>query len=281
MPKLRPIDPKPFALRTDLPTFAPGKEPKLQWVEIRRLRVDDSYQREINGRGASNVRSIAINFSWSRFGTVIVAPVGEGVYAIIDGQHRTTAAALRGLTQVPCQVVTGNEVEQAKAFAAINGQVTKISTVQVHAARVAAGDVGALELDRVCSAAGVTICRSHVHSAVMRPGETLAASQLNRLLKRYGAELLTTALRCITKSGKGNPGMVRASIAGAICHNIDAEPEWRKSEKRLIEAFNRFNFADALGKAMKKAAEDRVGATAVMVDIVAEHLEAHMSKKAA
>ena len=67
------------------------------------LVVDVTYQREIGRRGAVNVNQIAENFDWSKFAPVIVAPVEGGQFAIVDGQHRTAAAMLRGQEKVPCQ----------------------------------------------------------------------------------------------------------------------------------------------------------------------------------
>jgi len=91
------------------------------------LVVDPAYQRPIIGRGRHNVDRIARTFSWSCFAPVVVAPVEGGKFAIIDGQHRTTAAALVGLESVPCHVVAAAREAQAAAFKAINGVTTPIS----------------------------------------------------------------------------------------------------------------------------------------------------------
>lgn len=82
--------------------FSPGPAPILNWLEIDKLVVDSTYQREIGRRGAANVYQIAENFDWSKFAPVIVAPIEGGKFAIVDGQHRTTAAMLRGQQEVPC-----------------------------------------------------------------------------------------------------------------------------------------------------------------------------------
>ena len=55
-------------------------------------------------------------------------PVAGGKFAIIDGQHRTTSAAIVGYETVPCQIVIAAKEEQAAAFKAINGTTTPIST---------------------------------------------------------------------------------------------------------------------------------------------------------
>jgi hypothetical protein len=75
---------------------SPGPAPFLEWIDTDKLVVDVTYQREIGRRGATNVNQIAENFDWSKFAPVIAAPVEGGQFAIVDGQHRTTAAIIRG-----------------------------------------------------------------------------------------------------------------------------------------------------------------------------------------
>jgi hypothetical protein len=53
-----------------------------------------------------------------------VAPVEGGQFAIVDGQHRTTAAIRRGQKEVPCQVVQADRAKQAAAYAAVDGNIT-------------------------------------------------------------------------------------------------------------------------------------------------------------
>src|SRR3569623_692750 len=119
--------------------FSPGPAPFLEWLSVDRLVVDEEYQREIGKRGAQNIAQIAANFDWSKFAPVIVAPIEGGEFAIVDGQHRTTAAMLRGQERGPCQIVQADRAKQAAAYAAVNGSVTKTTAHQLHHARVAAG----------------------------------------------------------------------------------------------------------------------------------------------
>src|SRR5919107_4150563 len=130
-----------------------GPAPMLQWISISDLVVDPSYQRPIVGKGRKNVDRIARSFSWSCFAPVVVSPVEGGKFAIIDGQHRTTAAALVGLETVPCQVVIAAREEQAAAFKAINGITTPISAMALHAAALVAGEPWAVQVAEVCARA--------------------------------------------------------------------------------------------------------------------------------
>lgn len=251
-----------------------GEKPRLHWIGIASLRVDHRYQRKIAGRASEkNVVQIAVEFSWKKFAPVVVAEIEEGIFAIIDGQHRTTAAALRGIRDVPCLIHDASLAEQATAFAAINGTVTAITTMQLHAARVAAGDPDAVALHDACEDAGVEIMRYPLAAAQMKPGQTMAASKLAQQLARYGRETLVAALSCITRTGDGNVGFVRAPVVEALCQVLDGEPAWRADVDALITAMQTFDFHRSYSDARLKASQDRVGLAVPLVEIVCGHLE--------
>jgi hypothetical protein len=225
--------------------FSPGPAPFLEWIETGRLVVDVTYQREIGRRGAVNVNQIAENFDWSKFAPVIVAPVEGGQFAIVDGQHRTTAAMLRGQDKVPCQVVQADRAKQAAAYAAVNGNITKTTAQQLYHARLAAKDPHALELAEVCSAAEVEILRKNLVRSEIKKGQTYAVTALSRCLSQYGRDTLITALQCITQTAGGNPGFVRSTIIEALCQVLHEAPQWRESGEQLLHAMDKFKFAEA------------------------------------
>ena len=130
-----------------------GRPPRLEWISIRDLVVDPDYQREITLVGRANVRRIATEFNWSMFTPVIVAAVGSNKFAIVDGQHRVTAAVICGIEKVPCALIECMRGEQAAAFKAINANVTRLSSIQVYHASLIANDADALEIAKVVKAA--------------------------------------------------------------------------------------------------------------------------------
>jgi hypothetical protein len=227
--------------------FSPGPAPMLSWLPVEEFVVDDTYQREVGKRGRSNVQHIAEHFDWSKFAPVIVAPVEGGQYAIVDGQHRTTAAMLRGIDRVPCQVVQADRAQQAAAYAAVNGNITKTTPQQLFHARLAAGDKNAQELKRVCDAGGVQILRRNLILAKMTVGQTQAVGALSRCLRDYGRDVLITALQCITQTVDGNAGFVRATIVEALCEVLKGS-EWLDSGETLLRAMDDFSFPDAWGE---------------------------------
>ncbi len=265
----------PTAVARPQSDFAPGPAPMLQWIATEQFVVDDSYQREIGRRGRENVLHIAEHFDWSKFAPVIVAPVEGGLYAIVDGQHRTTAAILRGIDQVPCQVVQADRTQQAAAYAAVNGNITKATPQQLFHARLAAGDTNAQEIADVCAAAGVTITRRNVVLRQLKAGQTQAVGALARCLKAYGRETLITALQCITETSDGNPGFIRATIVEGLCDALHGTV-WRDAGEALLRAMDGFSFVDTWSEITEGRDHIFPGTARKMV---AEKVSAHLTRR--
>ena len=253
----------------------PGPAPMLQWVRIADLVVDARYQRTVAGAGRGNVRRIAEGFRWSRFAPLVVAPVEGGRFAVIDGQHRATAAALLGIEQAPAQVVIADTAEQADAFRAINGQTTRVSPLQVHHAARAAGDPGALALQAVADAAGVVILRSPREAARIKAGETMAIGAIVTAIRAYGRDTTITALQCITETANNTPGALSASNIRALCAVLGANLAWREGGERLLAAFDEI---DLLAEAEEARATRRPRLVAVW-EVLADRLRERLAEQ--
>lgn len=232
-----------------------GRPARLEWLAIKQLVIDPEYQRDISSLGRSNVRKIAEHFNWSMFAPVIVAAAGSDRYAIVDGQHRTTAAALCGIDKVPCAIIEAKPAEQAAAFMAINGNVTKLSSMQLHYASLAAGDSRARRIDAVCKAAKVTVLRYPKDGRSIAVGETMAVVIIGRVIQKHGDEPVTAALRAINAAGGGYPGNLKGPVITALSELLAERKEWRGP--RLTKAFDELYPDEMLQEATAKAARTR------------------------
>lgn len=191
-----------------------GAQGRLEWLALSALRIDASYQRHVLETGKANIRRMIERFSWALFGVLVVGERGGGAYAIIDGQHRATAAKLHGgIAKVPCLILTGGVEDEARAFSAINGNVTRIHALQAFRAAVAAKDAGAVELVELCRAAGVTI--APYPKGALEPGETFALGTLKKALAQHTAGLLRVGLKLLRACDPG-AGLSAHEIAGTI-----------------------------------------------------------------
>jgi hypothetical protein len=231
---------------------SPGPAPNLRWISIADLCIDPDYQEPITGLRRGDVQRIAQAFSWSCFTPVVVAPLEAGKFAIIDGQRRTTAAALIGLQSVPCQVVAADREQQAAAFRTINRGVGSPSRMARHAAAVAASDAHAVGLADICVRAGVELLRYPVPLDRQAAGQTMAVGALAQCLRRYGQNTLITALQCVTQTTNNQPGVLSARMIKALCTVLHGDRELRDSGLAVLEAFDAIDLV-----ALQRAASDK------------------------
>lgn len=240
-------------LRPPLDTPRDTPAPTLQWIAIAKLRVDRSYQLEILKGGRRNIERIAEGFDWRKFAPVIVAPIDGGLFAIVDGQHRTHAALLIGKDSVPCAIVQADRRMQAEAFAAINGNVTRMSAINVFRAAVGAGERDAVELRDLCAACGVRIMGYPVSVANMKPGDCTAPAALQTARKRWGDVILAKALRAIMAQADPRGLVTPVFITGA-CATFERLP-FDLAEANVATVFSRIDIRK------EKDLADRAGQT--------------------
>jgi hypothetical protein len=233
-----------------------GKRGDLRFLPISQLYIDPSYQREILGAGERNVRRIAERFDWSFFAPLIVARRGLNEYAVIDGQHRATAAVSRGdIQELPCLIVDADYATQAKAFSVINGEVTRLNVLYIHRAAVAAGDSTAVQIDRVCKAAGISVAPYPKPKSAINPTETLAIGTLATCLRLYGEEVLLLGLRLLVLSGAPDAKLLnKATIQGSVEAFAKNAP-WRRRLDEAVAAVRQRGIEKIYTSAMHRQAE--------------------------
>lgn len=226
-------------------------------AQISDLRVDHSYQRSVTPTSIRNIRQIGRRFDWRKFAPVIGARQEDGTIAIIDGQHRCTAALSRGILSVPVYVLNCSYREAASAFAAINGQVTPMSKQDIYRASLAAGDPDAMALQDVLTAAEVTVVSIKSGFGV---GQTRSIGVLQRALRVYGPDILRLALQCITQTGKGNAGLIYGATVIGICEAIKSKTDFLATPSKLFDIFDALDFPAVV--AAVEAERVRTGNTA-------------------
>ena len=260
MTALRPIETESFAHPKGhrgrvSPPSSFGKPPRLEWLAIRDLVVDPDYQRDISYVGRQNIRRIANEFNWSMFTPVAVAASGGGRFAIVDGQHRVTAAALCGLDRVPCAIIECSRGEQAAAFKAINNNTTRLHSVQIYHAAVMAGELDACRIAEVCTQVGITVCRYAKKPLEMKPGETVSVRALGRAIAKFGDTVIPTLKAMVLC--EGNAGLLTQTIIYGACEVLADHPEWRSNQKLLAAAFDQIDLGVLYDKGASIAARTK------------------------
>lgn len=178
----------------------PGARPAFAWLPLDKLLIDDDFQRPLARANWSAIRKIAQRFNWAEFGCVDVAPVGGGRYSVIDGQHRCHAALLAGIAEVPCLIKPLDQQQQARAFAAINSQVTAISTFHVYRAALAAMDPWAITAQQCVAAAGCELMTYHPTASAKKPKQVYTVGLIRQHVEAGRGALVTTGLSALANA---------------------------------------------------------------------------------
>lgn len=232
-----------------------GAHGELRWIGLDCLGIDTVYQRPVTSHGKQQIRRIAERFCWRKFSPLIVSPREGNLFAIIDGQHRVLGALLNGaIKEVPCFVLACAPGEEADAFAAINGTMTKMPVQYMFKARLASGDALALAVETAARDADVRILPYPVVKGDLKLGDTLSVTTIERCYTRFGGATLTDALSLITRTGD-NRGLVVREIIEPFCAILDSAPRWRSHLKQAQSAIAEAGLGKLVAGATKKSAE--------------------------
>lgn len=195
-----------------------GPKPKLGWVPIADIYVDHVYQRTLESAASrALVAKIAANFCWARFGAALLTKTDKG-FAALDGQHRIEGARVRGdIKSVPAVIVeAGTTAEQAMAFVGANMDRVPVNLFALHHARLAAKEPVAVEINKVCKAAGIEIPKYAALAKNLKPGQTVALAAIGIAVKVLGAERAIIALGAVATAYEGKRGFLRAALIKAV-----------------------------------------------------------------
>jgi len=137
------------------------KNTKGTFLEIPKnmLLVDASYQRSIRQDG--NIAKMTSDWNWISCGTLTVAD-RNGVFYVIDGQHRKLAADRRSdIKDLPCMVFASTDHKcEAEAFVDVNQHRASVKRVDQFRASVVCDDVDAIYLNETIKNAGMSVSSS-------------------------------------------------------------------------------------------------------------------------
>lgn len=195
-----------------------GPRPELAWLPLAKLKVDRSYQRNMD---KSHVNRLASGFAWAAFKPLTVTPGDFGGWWVVDGQHEAEAARLVGVDEVPCMIVaTSTSQAAAAAFVAMNKNRKAITGVDLYYGALVAKEPWALQIERLLKDAKLGVCRN----GLPKPMETKSISSLKVLCKRVGGESVKRMLAIIGTVWPSEPKAFRERPMLSIARLIATEP---------------------------------------------------------
>lgn len=218
-----------------------GSMPSIEWVQLDRLKVDDSYQRSIENEASRKlIVAIATSWDWRLCMPLAVSKREDGFY-VIDGQHRLSAAMLRDdIPQLPCCVSRYEDAaDEAKMFVAANRSKRMINRLDEFHAALVAGDQDIVAINRIIVASSLKVSRK-TGAQTWVPGEVTFTSAIGAVLRKHGEKTCRLALTAIAEAFPDEVLSNGASVFTALT-KIMVTPPPGFDQAQLFRALKTFN----------------------------------------
>lgn len=220
---------------------AKGSMPSIEWVQLDRLLVDDSYQRSTDtGPSRTLIARIGREWDWRLCVPLMVSRRPNGLY-VIDGQHRLFGARQRtDVPQLPCCIsVYDGPAAEAAMFVAANRERRAMNRLDDFHAAQAGGDADALAVAALIEGVGFTVSRK-TGSATWVPGEVAFTSAIGKVRRKHGDDLARTALSMMAQAFPRERLVAGASIFTALAAILVSPPEGF-DQARLMKGLTTFD----------------------------------------
>lgn len=210
-----------------------GSPPTLEWRAVAELLIDDSYQRAIDtGPSQSLIRKIAMYWDWGLCQPLAVSRRPDGALTIVDGQHRASAARLRGdIPHLPCVITSyASAGDEAAAFVALNQMRRPLSALDLFKAAVAAEDTEALLILDCLTGAGLSLA-PHSNYTAWKLGMVQNVGGLRECFRGKGERVLRDALIVLAGAYPGQVLRYAGTIFPGIAHIVANEHQGCSDEE--------------------------------------------------
>lgn len=184
------------------------KRIKIEWIRCKDISVLwATAQRPYNEKHA---RHIAENFDPDMFDTIKVTMAnGKGVYHVIDGQHRKTAAEMLWGPEerIPCEVLPAEDpARAAKLFVEINSNRKPLTLVTMFLVRVTAGEEMQVAINKIVKSLGLKVGYN------LKDGQVTAVGAMESVYRSYGPDVLALTLKALLETWADDNNALSASL---------------------------------------------------------------------
>lgn len=209
-------------------------------VPISLMKLDMSYQRTIS----ANVKKLMAEWDNGKCNFLLVS-YRDGYFYVLDGQHRMEVAKSKGLTELPCEILTNlTREEEALIFARQNRNVTKLNPFDTYKANLACGNPEIrevyidMEIARICGCYNVEVkkigCRQE------NPKTLRSISRARQIVDNNGSGCFSWILSVITSSNWNMCAEAYTKEMMVMLRNyyMDNLARFPKAEEELLKVIN-------------------------------------------
>jgi len=229
---------------------------KIEWIPLKSLCVVwVNAQRPYDEKWA---KSIADEFDPDKFDPLVVTkPNGNGIYHLVEGQHRRGALQIFGGDdqQAPCRII--DEADPARAaeiWLGINKGRKSIKPVSEFKVAVTAQREIEVQINRVLNKLGYQV------SQTKQPFHISAVSALKLIYNRHGITVVERTVRTLTHMWGGDPQAVSSHLLRGFAiflNEFHSHVQMKRLQQRVGERFTPFKFIEA-AKARKQNTLERL-----------------------
>lgn len=218
-------------------------EPYIAALPIEQLFIDRSYQRDLDERRAE---FIFRNWDQRLVGIIEVserAQSAEPSYAVVSGQHRWAAAALRAPgTNLACRVHVGLTVaDEAKLMLDLENEQKKLSGWDKWKARKRTGDRAVNQIEQACEALGLKV------TIGAEPHYIMCTAALERMYEHGGIELVANTLTVLTDVWPRSKDTLRTQVVQGVALILDLYED-ELDDGRLADAMSELTPTQVLAR---------------------------------
>ncbi len=207
-----------------------------QWIPIKNLSVVwASAQREYNDRWA---KKIADAFDPDLFDDLVVTlPNGDGIYHVVDGQHRRGAVcSIYGEEEkVPCRIVSAKDpARAAEIFDKINTGRRLPSALEKFRVRVTAGSETEVAINNLVVSLGCRIEMNSTSRSIRAVGSLLS------VYRSFGLDALKESLMTIIGTWDDDRGSLEGPLIegfGSLVAQHRGHMDWARLRERTGKAY--------------------------------------------
>lgn len=212
-------------------------------VPVSLMKLDESYQREID---KDNIQKLVRDWDNDRCDFLLVSFRDDRFY-VVDGQHRYTAADYKGISSLPCIILTGLTREQeARIYSRQNENVKKLTIYDVFKANLVNGDTSIpivkidMQIDRICKKHGIKVTSANRYTKKERVLRSLSATR--KIIWAHGAECLEWIFDTIDKTNwKTCPEVTSKQIQDMLknfwVENKNNLGYWQEAVERVMNTY--------------------------------------------
>lgn len=167
-----------------------GTRPKLKWVPLTLLFVDDRYQRELTDRLGKMIQK----FDERRLTPLSVSKRSDDRYAVILGQHRYEMLVALGWKAAPCFVHEGlTPQEESELFDSEKSDRKELTQLDVWKSELFRAEEPTATIDRIVREEGFYVADGRSDNKIRSVGA------LRRIYRRDGETGLRNTLRLVRR----------------------------------------------------------------------------------